>query len=60
MLRKLLKKTPLAWMQLSKQKMRLLVAVSGIAFADLLMFIQMGNAFEHQRFDSSDIHHLIW
>jgi putative ABC transport system permease protein len=51
MLRKLLKKTPLAWMQLSKQKTRLLVAVSGIAFADLLMFIQMG--FEGALYDSA-------
>jgi putative ABC transport system permease protein len=51
MLQKLLKKTPLAWMQLSKQKTRLLVAVSGIAFADLLMFIQMG--FEGALYDSA-------
>jgi putative ABC transport system permease protein len=51
MLRNLLKKTPLAWMQLSKQKSRLLVAVAGIAFADLLMFIQMG--FEGALYDSA-------
>jgi putative ABC transport system permease protein len=51
MLRKMLRKTPLAWMQLSKQKARFLVAVSGIAFADLLMFIQMG--FEGALYDSA-------
>lgn len=51
MLRRLLRKTPLAWMQLSKQKSRLLIAISGIAFADLLMFIQMG--FEGALYDSA-------
>ncbi len=42
MLRKLFKKTPLAWRQLIKEKARLLVAIAGIAFADMLMFIQLG------------------
>ncbi|MBF2065861.1 MAG: FtsX-like permease family protein [Calothrix sp. C42_A2020_038] len=36
------KKTPLAWRQLMKEKTRLAVAVAGIAFADILMLIQMG------------------
>lgn len=36
------KKTPLAWRQLMKNKTRLAVAVAGIAFADMLMFLQMG------------------
>lgn len=40
--RKLLGKTPLAWLQLTKQKTRLAVAIAGIAFADVLMFIQLG------------------
>ena len=35
-------KTPLAWHQLMKQKMRLAVALAGIGFADILMFVQMG------------------
>ncbi|AOY78811.1 MAG: FtsX-like permease family protein [Moorea sp. SIO2B7] len=35
-------KIPLAWLQLSHEKMRLLVALAGIAFADILMFMQMG------------------
>lgn len=51
MWKKLLRKTPLAWMQLSKQKSRFLIAISGIAFADLLMFIQMG--FEGALYDSA-------
>jgi putative ABC transport system permease protein len=47
----LFKKTPLAWRQLEKEKTRLLVAVAGIAFADMLMFIQMG--FEGALYDSA-------
>ncbi len=39
---KLFKKTPLAWRQLMKEKARLLVAIGGIAFADVLMFFQLG------------------
>jgi putative ABC transport system permease protein len=42
MLRKLLRKTPLAWLQLTRNKVRFIVALSGIAFADILMFVQMG------------------
>ncbi|MBW4511796.1 MAG: ABC transporter permease DevC [Scytonematopsis contorta HA4267-MV1] len=33
---------PLAWSQLSHQKMRLLVAMGGIAFANVLIFMQLG------------------
>jgi putative ABC transport system permease protein len=36
------KKTPLAWRQLMKEKARLMVAIAGIAFADMLMFFQLG------------------
>ncbi|MBD2202184.1 FtsX-like permease family protein [Calothrix sp. FACHB-1219] len=35
-------KIPLAWLQLVQQKIRFLVAVAGIAFIVLLMFIQLG------------------
>ena len=35
-------KTPLAWLQLSREKAKLLLALAGIGFADLLMFIQLG------------------
>lgn len=34
--------TPLAWLLLIHQKMRLLVAISGVAFAVLLMFMNLG------------------
>ena len=36
------KKTPLAWKQLIKEKSRLAIAIGGIAFADVLMFFQLG------------------
>jgi putative ABC transport system permease protein len=35
-------KIPLAWLQLKREKTRLAVALSGIAFADILMFMQLG------------------
>jgi putative ABC transport system permease protein len=35
-------RVPLAWHQLTHEKMRLLVALAGIAFADVLMFMQLG------------------
>jgi putative ABC transport system permease protein len=42
MLRTLFLRTPVAWQQLIKEKTRLAVAVAGIAFANLLVFIQLG------------------
>lgn len=36
------RKIPLAWLQVSRERSRLLVAMAGIAFADMLMFIQLG------------------
>jgi len=51
MINKMFRKTPLAWRQLMKEKTRLLVAVAGIAFADVLIFIQMG--FESALFDAA-------
>lgn len=44
-------KIPLSWLQLTHQKMRLAVAIAGIAFADILMFMQLG--FKNALFDSS-------
>jgi putative ABC transport system permease protein len=35
-------KIPLAWAQLTREKMRLVIAIAGIGFADLLMFMQFG------------------
>ncbi|MFM2062905.1 MAG: hypothetical protein RLZZ507_2575 [Cyanobacteriota bacterium] len=48
---KLFLKTPLALRQLMKEKTRLAVAVAGITFADMLIFIQMG--FESALFDAA-------
>jgi putative ABC transport system permease protein len=45
------KKIPLAWLQLSHEKIRLLVAMAGISFADILMFMQLG--FSDALFDSA-------
>lgn len=38
----MIRKTPLSWLQLVKEKGRLLVALAGITFADVLMFTQLG------------------
>lgn len=35
-------KIPLSWLQLTRDKTRLAVALAGIAFADILMFMQIG------------------
>ena len=37
-----LRRTPVAWLQLSHQKMRLLVAILGVAFSIILIFTQLG------------------
>jgi putative ABC transport system permease protein len=42
---------PLAWLQLSREKTRLLIALAGIAFAVILMFMQLG--FEAALYDSA-------
>ena len=42
LLNKFTQEPPLGWAQLSHQKVRLLVALSGIAFADILIFMQLG------------------
>ena len=44
-------KAPLAWLQLIHNKPRLLVALAGIGFADLLMFLQLG--FQAALFESN-------
>ena len=44
-------KIPLAWAQLTREKMRLVIALAGIGFADLLMFMQFG--FRDALFQSS-------
>ncbi|WP_414754216.1 ABC transporter permease DevC [Anabaena sp. CCY 9910] len=51
MFSQMFRKTPLAWRQLMKEKTRLAVAVAGITFADMLMFIQLG--FESALFDAA-------
>lgn len=48
-------KIPLAWLQLSRERIRLLVALAGIGFADILMFMQLG--FRDALFDSTTLIH---
>lgn len=45
------KKISLAWLQLTREKTRLAVALAGIAFADILMFMQLG--FREALFESN-------
>ncbi|WP_199338965.1 MULTISPECIES: ABC transporter permease DevC [Nostoc] len=51
LMKQLRRRTPLGWLQLSHEKGRFLVALSGIAFADILMFMQLG--FQNALFDSN-------
>ena len=44
-------KIPLSWLQLTHEKIRLLIALAGITFADMLMFMQLG--FQDALFDNS-------
>ncbi len=49
------RKTPLAWQQLMKEKTRLIIAIAGIGFADMLMFLQLG--FQDSLYDSATQSH---
>jgi putative ABC transport system permease protein len=42
LIKQLQQRTPLGWLQLKHDKVRLLTALSGIAFADILIFMQLG------------------
>ncbi|MBD2578068.1 ABC transporter permease DevC [Oscillatoria sp. FACHB-1406] len=51
LIRQLQRRTPLGWLQLRHDKGRLMVALAGIAFADVLMFMQLG--FQGSLYDSN-------
>jgi putative ABC transport system permease protein len=51
LIRQLQRRTPLGWLQLNHEKGRLFVALAGIAFADVLMFMQLG--FQNALYDSN-------
>lgn len=55
LIKRLGRRTPLGWLQLSHEKPRLLVALSGIAFADILIFMQLG--FSTALYDSNTLLH---
>ncbi|MEL7418482.1 MAG: ABC transporter permease DevC [Cyanobacteria bacterium J06629_2] len=42
MFKSLKNRTPLGWLQLKHDKMKMVTALAGIAFADILMFMQLG------------------
>ena len=46
---------PIAWLQLKREKLRLLVALAGVAFAVVLIFMQLG--FQQALYDSSVRYH---
>ena len=50
-IQQLQRRTSLGWLQLTRHKGRFIVALSGIAFADILMFMQLG--FQNSLFDSN-------
>ncbi|MDJ0618653.1 MAG: ABC transporter permease DevC [Calothrix sp. MO_192.B10] len=57
-IQQLQRRTSLGWLQLSRHKGRFLVAISGVAFADLLMFMQLG--FQGALFNSATrLHNLL-
>lgn len=51
LLKSLKRRTPLGWLQLTHDKPRLLVALAGIAFSDILIFMQLG--FQTALYDSN-------
>ncbi|MDH6103562.1 ABC transporter permease DevC [Chrysosporum ovalisporum ANA283AFssAo] len=51
LIKELQRRTPLGWLQLSHHTSRLFVALAGIAFADVLMFMQLG--FQNALYDSN-------
>ena len=46
---------PIAWLQLKREKLRLVVALAGVAFAVVLIFMQLG--FQDALFESSVRYH---
>ncbi|WP_310414951.1 ABC transporter permease DevC [Chamaesiphon sp. OTE_8_metabat_110] len=55
LIQNLTRRTPLGWLQLTQHKGRFAVAISGVAFADLLMLMQLG--FQGALFDSAVVLH---
>jgi putative ABC transport system permease protein len=49
---------PLAWLQLKREKLRLLIALAGVGFAVVLIFMQLG--FQNALYDSSVRYHHIF
>jgi putative ABC transport system permease protein len=41
-LKKLLKRTPVAWLQVTNNPVKMMIALAGVSFSNLLMFFQLG------------------
>jgi putative ABC transport system permease protein len=41
-LKRLLKRTPIAWLQVTNNRVKMLIGVAGVSFSNLLMFFQLG------------------
>ncbi len=54
-IQKIKRRTPLGWLQLTKHKSRFVVAIGGVAFADLLILMQLG--FQGALFSSAVLLH---
>lgn len=49
------RRIPVVWLQLSRDKLRLLVGVAGVAFAVILVFMQLG--FQSAVYESATRYH---
>src|SRR5262245_6966554 len=49
------RRVPVAWLQLSRDKLRLLVGLAGVAFAVILVFMQLG--FQSAMYESATRYH---
>jgi putative ABC transport system permease protein len=56
LIQELKRRTPLGWLQLNHQKSRFAVAIAGVAFADILILLQLG--FQNALFNSAIPLHL--
>ena len=48
-------RVPIAWLQLKREKLRLLAAIAGVTFGVVLIFVQLG--FQEALFESSVRYH---
>ena len=57
-IRKLLQRTPIAWLQVSNNPTKMLIGIAGVSFSNLLMFFQLRRdlaCFEHREYLEQDL-----